>query len=59
MKFTKQQKAEIFNCHVGAGTLIYKKSDDEIISVDILIKEGRILNANTGKDLTFNIIEED
>ena len=59
MFHTKKQVNEIRNCHIGAGILIYRNSDKEIIEEKIVIINGRMLNSGTGKQVEFNIIEEE
>jgi len=58
MFHTKKQLDEIRNCHIGAGILIYRNSDKEIIEEKIIIINRRMLNSGTGKQVEFNIIED-
>ena len=58
MFHTKKQVNEIRNCHIGAGILIYRNSEREVIEERICIINGRLLNTGTGKEVEFNLIEE-
>lgn len=59
MFHTKKQVNDIRNCHVGAGILIYRNSDREVIEEKIVVINGKLLNSGTGKPVEYNIVEEE
>lgn len=59
MFHTKKQINDIRNLHVGAGILIYRISEKEVIEEKIIIINGKMLNSETGKPVEFNVVEEE
>jgi len=50
-KLTKKSKEELYNQHVGTGTIVYRSSGKEITYINFYIsrKDGKMYSTSTGK----------
>ncbi len=55
MFHTKKQRADIQNCHIGSGVLIYRSSTNEITEINFFIhSNGKLCASETGKEIEFD-----
>lgn len=62
INITKKSRQQLFDQHVGTGTIVYKSAEKQLTYINFYIgrNDGKMYNSGTGKLITeFSVIDED